>query len=95
MTTQYFSSSNQQTLVGMLTSVSGNRLVLTYQNTLGPLPGRAAQNFTAPDGSSQTIPAAGNPALYYISIDGVDPITPPYGVNVETTDGIAVLGVWA
>ena len=80
----------------------------TPMNQLGWTQGRAEQTVTDPDGNAVTIPAAGDPAYYYVNIRtrnvapedlaGLD--FGQFGLEPLDTpelqaEGEAVLGVWA
>ena len=97
MNTYYFSALSAWALGAMIFTFENGAPSIMQPDCIGILPGRAA----VPAGQDEqgnpiaAIPAAGDPALYYLAIRSAQPITTPPGVTLVTDgSGQAVLGVF-
>ena len=101
MTAFYLSAPSQDLLAGMLIKVQGGAPTLAYQNVIGPLQGQAAipAGTDAQGNPTTAVPAKGDPAMFYVSINLPDattfPDALPTGVTEDDANGQAVCGVWA
>ena len=97
-TTDYYYSAPTIEALGLLVCTgAGGKVGVKYDDNIGIMPGRAA----VPAGQDEqgnpitAIPAAGDPALFYLAIRTADIITTPPGVTLVTDgSGQEVLGVF-
>jgi hypothetical protein len=97
MTDYYFSAPSVYPLGAMVFNFVDGAPVIMRTNCIGISPGRAAvpAGLDGMGNPTAAVPAAGDPALFYLAIRTDDTIATPTGVNLVTDgSGQQVLGVF-